>query len=166
MIGETARVRQVGATYADVVATLHDRCFEEAWTSATIATLVTSPGAILLIAETPAEPAGFVLVRIAAEDCEILSMGIDPSLRRMGFASNLIETALEKAASTGATRVVLEVAEDNHAALALYLRCGFEQVGFRSGYYARASGGHANARILARATSFSSEIHRLRTSNR
>ena len=53
------------------------------------------------------------------------------------------------AAARGATRVFLEVAEDNLAARALYERTGFVEAGRRPGYYAAADGGRRDALLLA-----------------
>jgi ribosomal-protein-alanine N-acetyltransferase len=53
------------------------------------------------------------------------------------------------AAAQGATRLFLEVADDNAAALALYARAGFSEAGRRPGYYARPDGGRQDALILA-----------------
>ena len=44
----------------------------------------------------------------------------------------------------------LEVAHDNDAALALYLRAGFETAGRRPGYYARGQGEYADALVMRR----------------
>jgi ribosomal-protein-alanine N-acetyltransferase len=53
------------------------------------------------------------------------------------------------AAARGATRLFLEVADDNAAALALYARAGFSEAGRRPGYYARPDGVRQDALILA-----------------
>lgn len=81
------------------------------------------------------EPDGFVLARVAADEAEILTLAVIPTARRTGLASRLLRAALVRAASEGALRMLLEVAEDNVAGRALYARMGFEQVGRRRGYY-------------------------------
>ncbi|MDP3371055.1 MAG: ribosomal-protein-alanine acetyltransferase, partial [Brevundimonas sp.] len=53
------------------------------------------------------------------------------------------------AATRGATRLFLEVAEDNMAALALYAGAGFVEAGRRPGYYARPHGRPRDALVLA-----------------
>jgi ribosomal-protein-alanine N-acetyltransferase len=54
-----------------------------------------------------------------------------------------------EAAHRGVRRLVLEVARNNHPALALYAREGFVEIGVRSGYY-RQAGGLVDAIVLAR----------------
>ena len=61
-----------------------------------------------------------------------------PSRRRTGergVASALLAEVERRAAEDGATRLLLEVREDNTAAAAFYERPGFEEVGRRRGYY-------------------------------
>jgi ribosomal-protein-alanine N-acetyltransferase len=53
-----------------------------------------------------------------------------------------------EAARRGCASLVLEVAEDNSVAGALYAGLGFAAVGRRSGYYRRADGRAADAMIL------------------
>lgn len=48
----------------------------------------------------------------------------------------------------GATRLFLEVAEDNAAARALYDRLGFEPAGRRPRYYSRPNGPAVDALLL------------------
>ena len=62
----------------------------------------------------------------------------------------LLRAALARAAAAGSARVFLEVAEDNAAARALYLRHGFAQVGRRPAYYRRGQTRAAAALVLAR----------------
>jgi ribosomal-protein-alanine N-acetyltransferase len=57
---------------------------------------------------------------------------------------------LSRAARRGdAKRIFLEVAEDNEAALALYRKLGFQEVGRRKRYYARRDGEPADALTMA-----------------
>ena len=93
---------------------------------------------------------GFVILTLAADEGEIINLGVIPSARRKGLARELVAAAIAHARAEGATRMFLEVAEDNRAARALYAGAGFVQAGRRSGYYARPDGSRVDALLLAR----------------
>jgi ribosomal-protein-alanine N-acetyltransferase len=118
------------------LAALHAGCFPEApWTSKALALLLAQPGTAAFLAEQSGRLLGFVLLRRAAGEAEILSLGVDPSARRQGLARRLL-AAGEAWLGAGGARLFLEVASGNAPALALYRRLGFRQVGRREKYYA------------------------------
>ena len=93
---------------------------------------------------------GFALSRQAADEAELLSIAIDPALRGHGFGRALMQAHLAQAARRGIRSMFLEVEEANSAAVALYMRLGFAQVGRRDGYYRKADGSKTTALILRR----------------
>jgi ribosomal-protein-alanine N-acetyltransferase len=127
------------------LAALHAEAFDTPWSAEAFAALLAQPGVIL-----EASPDGFVLVQVAADEAEVLTLVVRAAARRKGVATALVETAARRAALVGAGRLFLEVAEDNLAAMALYARLGFKPVGRRPRYYARASGPAVDALLLAR----------------
>jgi ribosomal-protein-alanine N-acetyltransferase len=129
------------------LATLHAQCFDDAWDEPAFAAFLRDSFTFALIANESA----FIVVRVAADECEILTLGTRPEGRRSGLASALVETASEDAHRRGATRMFLEVAADNLAAHGLYAKAGFAPIGRRAGYYIRASGQAADAVILSAA---------------
>lgn len=141
-------LRPIGPFDLDAVALLHGACFEDAWSTAAIAAVLASPGSFGLLSMSADSPCGFLLARVAADEAEILSLGVLPAERRRGHGRRLITAAMATAAEAGARRLFLEVAADNHSARALYLAKGFAQVGRRPGYYRRRSGS-VDALILA-----------------
>ncbi|WP_428530920.1 GNAT family N-acetyltransferase [Rhodopila sp.] len=76
-----------------------------------------------------------ILVRIAADEAEILTLAVRPELRRGGIGSALIADATVRAAAMGAARLFLEVSIANRAARLLYARMGFVKAGTRPHYY-------------------------------
>jgi ribosomal-protein-alanine N-acetyltransferase len=139
-------VRPVGPFDLPALAELHARCFEEAWDETTLAGLLASPGCIGLIAVGEADATlGFGLVRIAADEAEILALGTAPTARRRGIADALVDAAVSAARRRGAGRIWLEVAADNAPAQALYRRHGFAAAGRRPGYYRRRGGQRVDA---------------------
>jgi ribosomal-protein-alanine N-acetyltransferase len=60
---------------------------------------------------------------------------VHPACRRTGVASALLAEVERRAGEDGATRLLLEVREDNTAAAAFYQSRGFAEVGRRRGYY-------------------------------
>ncbi|WP_448205280.1 GNAT family N-acetyltransferase [Azospirillum sp. sgz302134] len=134
-------LRPAGVLEAPVLAELQRVCFpEDPWGAESIATLVGQPGNFALLALHAGEPIGFVMARVAAEDGEILAIGVLPEARSGGVGRHLVAAALDGAQRLGATALFLEVAEDNGAAQALYKASGFFPVGRRPGYYKRPDG--------------------------
>ena len=142
-------LRRISPFDLDAAAALHAGCFDDAWSAAAIAAVLATPGSFGLLSITSGDLSGFLLARVAADEAEILSIGVLPAWRRRGVARALMAAAALHAADSGARRLFLEVAADNSAARGLYLRERFAQVGRRPCYYRRAAGA-IDALILAR----------------
>ncbi len=131
------------AQLAEGLAATHAEAFDTPWSASAFVDLLGQPGVFL---ETSSD--GFILGRAVADEAEILTLAVLPSARRQGFGSRLVRGAMESATELGATRMFLEVAEDNAAARALYGALGFEATGRRPRYYARADGPAVDALLL------------------
>ena len=136
--------------HADVVAALHQQCFEDPWSADAVAEILKMPRTFGLIACRAHDPAGFILCRTVGGEGEVLGLGVTPAYRRSGVGGRLLSQALVTAEAWGALRMILEVAIDNGAARRLYESAGFITVGHRRSYYARSQGARTDALILAR----------------
>ena len=90
---------------------------------------------------------GYAIMSLAAGEAHLLNLCIHPALRRQGLGSFILEHMLERAVSAGAERIYLEVRPSNHAAIVLYGRAGFVEIGRRRDYY-RARRGREDAVVL------------------
>jgi len=139
------------ATPADAprLAELHAQCFDDAWDEAAFVAFLRDSFTFALIAAEHA----FIVVRIAADESEILTLGTRPDSRRSGLARALVDAAGVEAQRRGAHRMFLEVAADNLAAQSLYAGAGFNPIGRRPAYYIRSGGQAVDAVILSAALS-------------
>ena len=144
------KLRPAIPTDGETMAQVHATAFASSWSAEDILRLAKEPGGFALVAETAAGMAGFILCRVMAGEAEILTLAVRPRSRRRGIARSLVETALALAAQT-AGAMLLEVADDNPGALALYARIGFKTVGRRAGYYARSGVASVDAVVMRRA---------------
>ncbi len=94
--------------------------------------------------------AGFVMLRIAADECEILSLAVAPEFRGEGVGGFILDGAMRKATALGSSSVFLEVAEDNHIAVGLYRSRDLVSVGRRPGYYLNKDGTRTAAVTMSR----------------
>jgi ribosomal-protein-alanine N-acetyltransferase len=136
----------IAATVAHgkAMAAMHAAAFPagQRWGADALGLQLSLPGAFGWLAGAD----GFVLARIAADEAEILTLAVVPARRRLGLAKALLLQAMLQAAARGAVAMLLEVAEPNAAARALYAGMGFVPVGRRRGYYA----GGVDALVLRR----------------
>lgn len=123
------------AENAETVASLHARCFDRAWSFKDFRRFAGAGGHCSLVALRENELAGFIVVRIADCEADILTLGVDPNQRRHGIASAFLNQILDELALRGVRSLFLEVGIDNHAACKLYERIGFRPVGERTAYY-------------------------------
>jgi len=136
--------------HAPVLAALHTCCFDDPWDDAAMAEVMAMAGVFGLMASIGGKPpTGFMLCRTAADECEIITIGVVPECRRAGVAAALVAAAAQQAARAGVKKMFLEVAEDNSAAIKLYRGAGFREAGRREGYYQGAGqGGEAKTDAL------------------
>ena len=80
-------------------------------------------------------PIGFIVLRIVADEAEILTLGICPDFQGRGHGAGLMRGAIEFCRSSGVASLFLDVAVDNKAALKLYKKCGFDCIDRRSNYF-------------------------------
>lgn len=133
------------ATLADIpaLARLHAASFAfptEYWNADMLGESLAVPGTFLLAVWEGQEPSGFILFRAVADIAEILTLAVAPAQQRKGIASRLIKEAIRTVTGKGPTALLLDVAEDNASARALYTARGFREIGRRKGYYTRPAG--------------------------
>ena len=126
---------------------------EERFHRRQIASLVANPRAIVLIAQACPQGDdtgrhlgwGAALVRRhrtaggGRANCSgrIYAVAVDPDGRGMGVGQKLMTEMLDQLRRRGARRVFLEVRTDNVAAIALYRKLGFVEIGRIDHYYAK-----------------------------
>ncbi|WP_428376298.1 GNAT family N-acetyltransferase [Lichenicoccus sp.] len=123
-----------GRHWAAILAPLHAAAFAggETWDALAFAGLLDLPGCFAVLADA----AGLALFRVAGDESEVLTIGVRPAARGAGVAGGLLDAGMTECAGRGARLMLLEVADGNAPALALYRRRGFVEVGRRRGYYA------------------------------
>jgi len=127
--------------------------WEQRWDRQAFAELLAMPGAFGLMAEPAGEssqPIGLILMRVAADEAEVVTLAVLPHWRRQGVGYQLRRRAEAEARSRGARQMFLEVAEDNFAARKLYVDLGFVAIGRRNHYYDRGSLGSTAAIAMAK----------------
>lgn len=139
------------ASDAEVVAKLHAQGFYRGWPVQDFAAYIAGRDTRVYVAcDAKRKIAGFAMVRLAADEAELITIAVDPRWRKRGVGAALMRAVFEDLLMTPATRLFLEVAADNPAALKLYGRLGFQKVAERTGYYERPDGGPATAIVMSR----------------
>jgi [ribosomal protein S18]-alanine N-acetyltransferase len=129
------RIALVRTGEDDLLAGIHGKSFAMPWSAEDFARFAGDPLVEIYAAYGGRKLAGFIILRIAADEAEILTLAVAPGWRRRGAGRRLVEKALAAAAARGARAIYLEVAETNRGALELYERLGFACVGRRERYY-------------------------------
>lgn len=136
-----------GPDQAGAIAALHVQLFDPPWDEAGIRALLDHPASTAFVAMVgnPKTAVGFVMGQLAADEAEILSIGVAKEWQRKGIGRRLVDGLARAVARAEVKRVFLEVAADNAPAVALYRRLGFAEAGRRKDYYARKGGAAVDA---------------------
>ncbi len=141
------RIRPAGIAEAEIFANLHAECFDTPWRAKEFSQLLAMPGAAAALAVEADEPLGFILTRSAADEAEIITLGIRPGAQRRGIAKVLVNHQITEQFKN-VRACFIEVGISNSAARALYVSCGFTEAGTRRAYYERSNGPREDAVIM------------------
>lgn len=88
-----------------------------------------------VVAEVDRQVVGYAVASIVAEIAELQRIAVAESHRRAGLAGEMLSAIITRARAGLADRLLLEVREDNAAAIAFYERHGFVEIDRRRRYY-------------------------------
>ena len=112
------------------LANLHQKCFpNKPWSADDFRDLKNS-GCEIIMSEN-----GFIVYRIAVDEAEIITIGVNPDFRRQGIAAAMVGIIEKTLKNQGVKKIFLEVASNNIPAQKLYENSGFIRVGLRPKYY-------------------------------
>ncbi|MGD0160319.1 MAG: ribosomal protein S18-alanine N-acetyltransferase [Candidatus Bathyarchaeia archaeon] len=124
---------------------IEKECFvEEAFTKKQISLLLTDYNSVSLMAKENGEIVGFIVAMIYPDrktiNGHILTIDVSPSYRRRGVGEMLLEEMEKIFVQKGVQVCLLEVKEGNVAAIGLYRKLGYEEIGRLQNYYGKADG--------------------------
>ncbi|MGE0425168.1 MAG: GNAT family N-acetyltransferase [Reyranellaceae bacterium] len=159
MIRQDWRTATLTSAGSDDAAALYRLFFpqpwERPWSSGEFGALLATPGCFghLLMEAGRDRAVGLILLRAAADEAEIITIGVVPDRRRRGGAARLLRQAMAECAARGVCTLFLDVAADNEPARRFYERHGFATVGTRASYYTRGPAAPVDALVMKRTIS-------------
>lgn len=119
--------------------------FDEFWTPSILKSELESSLSKYIVAKYEDEVVGFAGIIILPDDVEITNIVTKKNERKKGIGKLLLDKLIQMAFELKKD-ISLEVNEENNAAINLYKKAGFEEVGIRKKYY----NGKNNAIIMTK----------------
>jgi len=142
-------IRAMTAADVPAVVALETAAFSTPWQPETFEQLLGRDAVELLVMEESG-PGGAAVVGYAVLWCvldqgELANLAVLPGRRGQGLGARLLTEVVATCRRRGVTTLYLEVRDSNAAAIALYERFGFREIGRRKDYYTRP---REDARVL------------------
>ena len=138
-------------TYDDIgqISAMEREFFSVPWSEASIGHYADAGNTIFVVARSPQtipwefeegvrqvpQVVGYAAVFCAADEGNLVSIGVHPDYREMGIATELLDICCQLSSARGVASIHLEVRESNEAAIALYEKEGFVKNGKRPRFY-------------------------------
>ena len=94
----------------------------------------------------------------AVDELHLLNITVAPKLRQFGLGTRIMASIESVATQQNIPRIILEVRPSNTAAIGLYQKLGYEQIGIRKHYYPASpeTGGREDAVVMAKSIKLAS----------
>lgn len=117
------------------IAELEKLCFSDPWSEKSVASELTNPLSLWLVALEGELVAGYVGSQTVLDETDMMNIAVHPDFRRRGVGEKLVNALVEELEKRGSRCLTLEVRSTNAPARSLYEKMGFVQIGLRKNYY-------------------------------
>jgi ribosomal-protein-alanine N-acetyltransferase len=128
-------IRTMTSADLDDVLLIEQASFRTPWKREHFESELTGGYSFPFVAELDGRVVGYVCLTSLFEEAQILDIAVAPGQRERGVARALMDHACAVAREKLAEVLALEVRASSAAAIGLYQRSGFRQVGIRTNYY-------------------------------
>lgn len=134
----TLRFESLDERHINRLLTIEDEAYPDPWTPGMFRQEMINRTSHFYVAYAESELVGYAGFWLLADEIHITKVTVVSLFRRRGYGREILKHLFAMGQQLGAQSVRLEVRESNKAARALYGSLGFQSVGIRRGYYARA----------------------------
>lgn len=117
------------------IAVLEKEVFSDAWTSKGISETYGQSQAVIAVADSSGELAGYCIVYYVMDEGEIARIAVNENMRRQGVGRGLLDYVCVCCKAKKIERLLLDVRESNVGARAFYQQYGFTEDGIRKNFY-------------------------------
>lgn len=117
------------------VAQLESICFDDPWSERSVASELENPLSLWLTAVEDGRVVGYVGSQTVLGETDMMNVAVHPDCRRRHIAEDLILALVESLKEKESHCLTLEVRASNGAAIRLYEKLSFVQIGRRKNYY-------------------------------
>lgn len=123
-------------TPADIkgIAEIEKECFSEPWSENAIKEAF-DYGTAFFVAKSEGSVIGYVGVKKILDEADIANVAVTKNARKCGVGASLIKAVSNWAKEEGVKKVSLEVRMTNSAAISLYKKHNYKEVGRRKNFY-------------------------------
>jgi ribosomal-protein-alanine N-acetyltransferase len=119
----------------NAIESIERRSYPTPWSRSMFAGELAKPASLCLGAFEDDRLAGYLITSRYVDAWHVMNIAVNPSFRRRGIATALLERLFELTDDGGRRGYTLEVRVSNKGAIKLYERLGFTARGKRRGYY-------------------------------
>lgn len=129
------KIREMQLDDLEQVMTIEEANFSVPWTETGFFTFLLREDTLFLVAEEGEKILGYCGVVTVQDEGDITNVAVEKNRQNQGIGKKLLEEMFQRTQKAGVCRLFLEVRAGNAAALHLYEKMGFVQMGIRKNYY-------------------------------
>ena len=127
-------IRKMTLEDVQAVAEIETQCFSQPWSEKSFEDSISREDTIFLVCEDEVVT-GYIGMYLSFDEASITNVAVSPGFRKKGYGERLVVHAKEAAKAANAECIFLEVRVSNEAAISLYKKQGFEELGIRKKFY-------------------------------
>jgi ribosomal-protein-alanine N-acetyltransferase len=131
----TVELRRLELSDLDAIEAIERASYPTPWSRSMFAGELAKPTSLSLGAVEEGRLVGYLVISRYVDAWHVMNVAVDPSHRRRGIATVLLERLFELTRDDARRGYTLEVRVSNVGAIRLYERLGFHARGTRRGYY-------------------------------
>lgn len=129
------KIREMQLDDLEQVMTIEEANFSVPWTETGFFAFLLREDTLFLVAEEGEKILGYCGVVTVQDEGDITNVAVEKNSQNQGIGKKLLEEMFQRTQKAGVCRLFLEVRAGNAAALHLYEKMGFVQMGIRKNYY-------------------------------
>lgn len=122
--------------HLDGIVDLENSSFTIPWSKKSFEDELKNKNAVYFVAVSDDTVMGYLGMWKIIDEADITNIAVSPQFRRSGVATLLLEHLIDYCKENNLMRITLEVRKSNTAAINLYEKFGFKNIGMRKAYYA------------------------------